>query len=609
MSPSAPLDDTPMEVPLKYHTFASPMSYFGGLLDLPHRLKYRFAATWTPQQETSIVKSRSGVAMKATLVWYDMMFFGIGAMVGAGIFVSTGVIANGYAGPAVVVSYIVSGISAMLSALCYSEFAIQVPTAGGAFTYLRITLGEFASFFTAGNLIMEYVLSGAAVARGFTSYFCTVFGNTDTNAWRIYVPSFANDFQYLDPIAFSLIVVLTVLLCWGSKESAWTNLITTIVHLILIAFIVVLAFIKGNSWNLTNSGVDGLANGYFPFGSQGVFNGAAQAYFSYIGFDAVATLAEECKSPETSIPIGIIGSVGITIVLYCLLSFSLTFLQPYGLIDQNAPFSTAFQSFGMQWAATIVGLGATLGTITSTMMSLLGQARYLTMIGRSHLIPFWFAKVNSYTKTPINATIVLSFCSAVLALFTGLDMLINMVSIGTLFVFFMVANALIFRRHYVKGQNSPWLPLCYLFLFSGIAIAFSTVYWAAYSMWYLMLTFAILAFVLTGLFSLICKQQYHPDKWHVPLSPWLPAFSVFLNVFLLGSLDTQSYKNFGCFSAGLVGIYLFYSVHATWDLEGEGLDDESVSKQKLVYDGSMSRTDTESGSGMEAEMAMTKNVD
>ncbi|MFS8029697.1 putative amino acid/polyamine transporter I [Helianthus anomalus] len=188
-------------------------SYFHTLSKTPERLRKRVLATWTPDQEINQMRLRSGADMKRKLTWYDLIALGIGGMLGVGVFVTTGPVAKDKAGPAVLVSYIIAGISALFSSLCYTEFSIQIPVAGGAFSYLRVTFGEFVGYFAGANILMEYVLSNAAVARSFTEYLCTAFGQEDPNAWRVEVDGLLKGYNMMDFPAVALIVLLTLCLC------------------------------------------------------------------------------------------------------------------------------------------------------------------------------------------------------------------------------------------------------------------------------------------------------------------------------------------------------------------------------------------------------------
>ncbi|GJN13746.1 hypothetical protein PR202_gb00487 [Eleusine coracana subsp. coracana] len=561
-------------------SFSSLRAYGRALAQTPRRVARRACAATAPGEEMSRVRARSGADMARALRWWDLVGLGLGGMVGAGVFVTTGRATSLYAGPGVVVSYAIAGLCALLSAFCYTEFAVDMPVAGGAFSYLRVTFGEFAAFLTGANLIMEYVFSNAAVARSFTAYLGTAVGVDAASKWRIAVPGLPKGFNQVDLVAVGVILLITVCICYSTKESSSVNLVLTAVHVVFILFIIVMGFVHGDARNLTRP-ADPARNpgGFFPHGAVGVFNGAAMVYLSYIGYDAVSTMAEEVRHPARDIPVGVSGSVVLVTALYCLMAASMSMLLPYDKIDPDAPFSGAFTGRdGWGWVSNVIGGGASLGILTSLMVAMLGQARYLCVIGRSGVMPAWLAKVHSTTATPINASAFLGVLTAALALFTELDVLLNLVCIGTLFVFYMVANAVIFRR-YAGGSSHqhrrPWPTLAFLLAFSLIALAFTLV-WKLVPPHTahlgglrtgLLCACGALAVATVALFRALVPQAHAPELWGVPAMPWVPAASVFLNVFLLGSLDRPSYVRFGVFSAAAVAVYLLYSVHASFDAD------------------------------------------
>ncbi|CAF2155674.1 unnamed protein product [Brassica napus] len=521
----------------------------------------------------SRVRAVSGEQMRRTLRWYDLVGLGIGGMIGAGVFVTTGRASRLLAGPSIVVSYAIAGLCALLSAFCYTEFAVHLPVAGGAFSYIRITFGEFPAFITGANLIMDYVMSNAAVSRGFTAYLGSAFG-LSTSEWRFVVSGLPNGFNEIDPVAVLVVLAVTFIICYSTRESSKVNMVLTALHIAFIVFVIVMGFWKGDKKNLTRPANPENPSGFFPFGASGVFNGAAMVYLSYIGYDAVSTMAEEVRDPVKDIPMGISGSVAIVIVLYCLMAISMSMLLPYDLIDPEAPYAAAFsKSEGWEWVTKVVGIGASFGILTSLLVAMLGQARYMCVIGRSRVVPTWFAKVHPKTSTPVNASAFLGIFTAALALFTDLNVLLNLVSIGTLFVFYMVANAVIFRRYVAVGYTRPWPTLSFLCLFSITSIVFTLVWKLAPSgspKWFMLGASGVAAIAIVQIFHCVVPQARTPEFWGVPLMPWTPCVSIFLNIFLLGSLDAPSYIRFGFFSGLAVLVYVFYSVHASYDAEGDG---------------------------------------
>ncbi|TVU49079.1 hypothetical protein EJB05_00370 [Eragrostis curvula] len=540
-------------------SFRSWSAYGRALLETGPRLRDRATARSLDATELHEVRGRSGADMKRNLTWWDLIWFGIGAVIGAGIFVLTGQEAKEAAGPAVVVSYAVSGVSAMLSVFCYTEFAVEIPVAGGSFAYLRVELGDFMAFIAAGNILLEYCIGGAAVARSWTSYFATLL-NHHPNDFRIHATSLSPDYSRLDPIAVVVITLICLFAVLSTKGSSRFNYILSIFHVAVIIFIIVAGLTRAKAANLTAD--------FAPFGARGIFAASAVLFFAYIGFDAVSTMAEETKDPAKDIPVGLVGAMTLTTAVYCVLAVVLCAMQPYKDIDPDAPFSVAFTATGMDWAKYVVAFGALKGMTTVLLVSAVGQARYLTHIARTHMVPPCLATVHPKLGTPVNATVVMLAATAAIALFTDLGILSNLLSISTLFIFMLVAVALLVRRYYVAGEtsvpNRNKLAACLAAIIaSSVATAafwgLETSGWAAYAV-------TVPAWLAATLYlQLGVPKARAPKKWGVPLVPWLPAASIFINIFLLGSIDAKSFMRFGIWTAALLAYYFFFGLHASYD--------------------------------------------
>ncbi|KAG5015543.1 hypothetical protein AAZX31_08G126900 [Glycine max] len=538
-------------------SFKSWGNYARAVLETPWRLKDRVVTRSEDQTELVEMKARSNHEMKKTLNWWDLMWFGIGAVIGSGIFVLTGLEARTAVGPAVVLSYVVSGVSALFSVFCYTEFAVEIPVAGGSFAYLRVELGDFVAYIAAGNILLEYVIGGAAVARSWTSYFATLCGKHPDD-FRIIAHNMNPNYGHLDPIAIGVLIAITILAVYSTKGSSIFNFIATIFHLIVIVFIIIAGLTKANTENYAN---------FTPFGVRGVFKASAVLFFAYVGFDAVSTMAEETKNPARDIPIGLVGSMVITTLAYCLLAVTLCLMQNYTDIDKDAPYSVAFSAVGMDWAKYIVAFGALKGMTTVLLVSAVGQARYLTHIARTHMMPPWFAHVDERTGTPMNATISMLAATAVIAFFTDLGILSNLLSISTLFIFMLVALALLVRRYYSSGlttkENQVKLIVC-LMLILGSSCAISA-YWASSDGWVGYAVSVPLWILGTGGLWLFVPQAKQPKLWGVPLVPWLPSLSIAINIFLLGSIDKDSFIRFGVWTGFLLVYYVLLGLHASYD--------------------------------------------
>ncbi|KAK2643064.1 hypothetical protein Ddye_024827 [Dipteronia dyeriana] len=548
---------------LPEESFQSWGNYAKALSSTKTRLQDRLLARSDDNLELHAMRARSEHEMKKTLNWFDLIWFGIGAVMGAGIFVLTGEAARNDAGPAVVISYLISGTSALLSVLCYTEFSVELPVAGGSFAYLRVELGDFIAYIAAGNILFEYVVAGASVARSWTSYFATLC-NHDPNDFRINISSFPAEYSHLDPIAVAVSIAICIGACISMKGSSRFNSVATIIHLVILLFILVTGLTKANPANYDS---------FAPNGIRGILKASAVLFFAYVGFDGVATLGEEIKNPGRDIPIGLIGSMLITITVYCILSGTLCLMQPYSEIDVDAPFTKAFQAAGMNWAKFIVALGALKGMTTVLLANIIGQARYFTHIGRTHMAPPILAAINERTGTPMNATVIMTIANATVAFFTSLDVLSNLLSISTLFIFSLVALALLVRRYYVTGEtsNSDRNKLIgFLAVIIGSSIA-TAVYWAIVegNGWVGYVVTVSIWFFATLWLQLSLKQARKPKMWGVPLLPWLPSACIAANVFIMGSIDKPSFVRFILWTLVLLLYYLFVPLHASYDAARE----------------------------------------
>lgn len=509
-------------------------------------------------------REQNRAEMKKELNAFDATLFGVGAIIGAGVFVITGVAAKEHAGPAVVVSYVISSVAALLSALAYSEFAVELPVAGGAFSYILVTFGELSAYLTCSNLLLEYLLSGAAVARGFTSYFATLCGRgpSDLRVGR------------LDPLAVLLIALLVALICYGTKGSSWFNIGVTGASLLVILFIIAAGLAKGSAKNVTAD--------FAPFGARGVVDAAALIFFSYIGFDSVSTLAEEVRRPGIDLPVGMIGSVLICGILYVLLCFALTLMVPYAEINVDAPFSVAFDVVaGWHFARYVVAAGAVMGIVTSLLVSLIGSARVVLVMARAHLVPARLAEVNLRTGTPVVASVTLGAACAAISFATSLENLTSMVSIGTLITFLMVAAALLFKRHHLPGQTSARPVLLHLGAITVAACGLTMTYQLTRSVVGPSI-FGLLWFLSTLSLQVYVPQVRLPPDFRVPLMPWPASASMLLNVFLLGTLDYLSYVRFAVWTLAALLLYIFYGVSSASRADSRGPLTQSLAAQDAV---------------------------
>lgn len=543
-------------------SFENLSSYASALSQTTSRLKNRLLSRSSDTNELVVLQKESHRPMNKCLTWWDLIWLSFGSVVGSGIFVITGQEAHDNAGPSIVLSYAISGISALLSVFCYTEFAVEIPVAGGSFSYLRIELGDFIAYIAAGNILLEAVVGAAGLARSWSSYLASMVDTSNPDLFRIRIDSFADGFNLLDPVAVAVLLFAYGFAMSGTKRTSWLNLITSIASSVVIVFIIIVGFLHAKPSNLSP---------FFPQGVKGTFRAAAVVYWSYTGFDLVATLAEETRQPSRDIPIGLVGSMSIITVVYCVMALVLTMMVNYTQIDVNAGYSVAFAQIGLNWAKYIVSVCALKGMTTSMLVGSLGQARYTTQIARAHMIPPFFARVHPKTETPINAALLVAISSAVIALFSSLDVLSSVFSFSTLLIFMLVATALLVRRYYVKDVTPrsdliKFLGFLFLIIASSTAI---TIIWNKDAKGWIGYVIAAIIWIVGTLGMAMLKQQYVPKIWGVPLVPWLPALSIGINVFLVGSLGSAAFYRFIICSAVMLVYYLFVGLHATYDVANQ----------------------------------------
>ncbi|KAL8152404.1 hypothetical protein V2J09_010164 [Rumex salicifolius] len=376
---------------------------------------------------------------------------GVGSTIGAGVYILVGTVARELTGPALTFSFLIAGIAAGLSAFCYAELASRCPSAGSAYHYSYICVGESVAWVIGWGLILEYTISGSAVARGISPNLASLFGGQNSLPFflaRQHIPVLD---IVVDPCAAVLVLIVTWLLCVGIKESTMVQSIVTSANVCAMVFVILAGGYLGfkTGW----AGYE-LSTGYFPYGVDGMLAGSATVFFAYIGFDSVASLAEEVKNPQRDLPLGIASSLSICCALYMLVSVVIVGLVPYYALDPDTPISSAFSSHGMQWAAYIITVGTVTALCSTLMGSLLPQPRILMAMARDGLLPPFFSDVHKQSQVPVKSTVATGLLAALLALFMDVSQLAGMVSVGTLLAFTMVAISVLILR-YVPPNEAP----------------------------------------------------------------------------------------------------------------------------------------------------------
>ncbi|KAL6894554.1 hypothetical protein ACP4OV_008652 [Aristida adscensionis] len=384
----------------------------------------------------------------------ELVAIGVGSTVGAGVYVLVGTVAREHAGPALTISFLIAGIAAALSAFCYAELASRCPSAGSAYHYSYICVGEGVAWLIGWALVLEYTIGGSAVARGISPNLALFFGGPDSLPWilaRHQLPWFG---IIVDPCAAALVFVVTILLCVGIKESSYAQGFVTVLNACVMVFVIIAGCYIGFQIGWVGYKV---TDGYFPYGVNGMLAGSATVFFAYIGFDTVASTAEEVKNPQRDLPLGIGMALAICCLLYMAVSVVIVGLVPYFAMDPDTPISSAFAEHGMQWAMYVVTSGAVLALCSTLMGSLLPQPRILMAMARDGLLPSFFSDVNERTQVPVKSTVVTGIFAAALAFAMDVSQLAGMVSVGTLLAFIIVAVSILILR-YVPPDEIPMPP-------------------------------------------------------------------------------------------------------------------------------------------------------
>ncbi|KAI9015585.1 amino acid permease-domain-containing protein [Hyaloraphidium curvatum] len=417
---------------------------------------------------------------RALSVW-DLLSLGIGGIIGAGIFSLTGIAAGAHAGPAVIVSYAIAGFVSLFAALCYSEFGACIPVSGSAYSFVYTSLGELLAWIVGWDLILEYLISGSAVAVGWSAYLEAFF--VDASGGKIagfYYPIVTAPFIWLDDNggevvrqcngpdptapgyecgiinlpAIAICLALTIALVAGTKETATLNNIGVSLKVLIILIFV---FSGAPFVNTAN---------YLPFvppseggtkyGVQGVFKAAMTVFFGFLGFDGATTVAQEARNPQRDLPLSIMGSLLIATILYMSVATVMVGLVPYPELNTAAPMSVAIAATGLTWLAALTDFGALLGLTTVILISIMGQPRIFASMARDGLMPRTFAKISPRTGTPIMPTILCGVLAAIGAGLLPIDFLANMTSVGTLMAFFLVCLALPASRLLYPDVKRPF---------------------------------------------------------------------------------------------------------------------------------------------------------
>ncbi|WP_428483553.1 amino acid permease [Rhodopila sp.] len=436
--------------------------------------------------------------MSKTLGPFSITAMGIGAIIGAGIFVLTGTAAAHYAGPAIMLSFVLGGIACAFVGLCYAELAAMLPVCGSSYTYTYATLGEIFAWIIGWDLILEYAMGAATVAVGWSGYITSLLANfgivippelATAPGTPIHLPNGGAATGIINLPAVFIVAVLTILLILGTKDSARLNNIMVAVKLtVVVAFIGLgAAYVNPAHWHPflpPNKGAFG------EFGVSGILRGSAVVFFAFIGFDAVSTAAQEAKQPQRDMPIGILGSLVICTVLYIAVAAVLTGLVPYDQLNVADPIAKGVDVIGITWFSVLIKIGALTGLTTVILVLLYGQTRIFYMMAHDGLLPGLFSRIHPRLRTPWLSQMLIGVVVAIVAALVPIAILGELVSIGTLFAFVLVCGAVIYLRRTNAGTPRPfrvpavpWVPILGILFCLLLMAGLPPVTWLRLAVW------------------------------------------------------------------------------------------------------------------------------
>ncbi|KAE9592189.1 hypothetical protein Lal_00013033 [Lupinus albus] len=508
----------------------------------------------SPSEKATVDGSDHGLSRRLGV--FDLILLGIGASIGAGIFVVTGTVARDV-GPGVTISFILAGASCVINALCYAELASRFPAVvGGAYLYAYTAFNELTAFLVFAQLMLDYHIGAASIARSLASYIVNIL-----ELFPIFKDNIPNWIGHgeniggvlsINVLAPILLMLLTLILCRGVEESSVVNSLMTITKVVIVIIVIFAGAFEVDVSNWSP---------FVPNGMGSVFTGATVVFFAYVGFDAVANSAEESKRPQRDLPIGIIGSLFICIALYIGVCLVITGMVPYTFLGEDAPLAEAFESKGLKFISILISVGAVAGLTTTLLVGLYVQSRLYLGLGRDGLLPSIFAKVHVKRHTPIHSQVWAGIVASVLAGLFNVRMLSHILSVGTLTGYSVVSACVVALRwkdrahsqvSYSSKQEGVVCLIAVAVFGFGAGLFFR--YDASFIFLILMIVLAL------GVSLALVFRQVYADApgFSCPGVPLLPAICIFFNMFLFAQLHSEAWVRFVIVSVVMIGVYAVY---------------------------------------------------